>query len=127
MRTHEIVGPEMTQITGQLRIPKDTAIANHIAQFWNNDKHWPLNAHLQPTEDKTEKCTKVNKNREQKEREGLTRTIVETTIVMSDAMQIKLEDVRDGIIDELESRRKKWMKEEGFLEPAPRTGKWNDI
>lgn len=35
MRTHEIVGPEVTQVTGQLRIPKDIAIAKHIAQFWN--------------------------------------------------------------------------------------------
>lgn len=34
MRTHEIVGPEVTQVTGQLRIPNETAIRKHIAQFW---------------------------------------------------------------------------------------------
>jgi hypothetical protein len=30
---HEIVGPEMTVTTGQLRIPKREAIARHIAQY----------------------------------------------------------------------------------------------
>lgn len=30
---HEIVGPEMTVITGQLRLPKREAIARHIAQY----------------------------------------------------------------------------------------------
>lgn len=34
MRIHEIVGPEVTQVTGQLRIPKGEAIAKHLAQFW---------------------------------------------------------------------------------------------
>lgn len=32
---HEIAGPEVTQVTGQLRIPKDIATRNHIAQFWD--------------------------------------------------------------------------------------------
>lgn len=30
---HEIVGPEMTITTGQLRLPKAEAIARHIAQY----------------------------------------------------------------------------------------------
>lgn len=30
---HEIVGPEMTVVTGQLRLPKREAIALHIAQY----------------------------------------------------------------------------------------------
>jgi hypothetical protein len=30
---HEIVGPEMTVTTGQLRLPKAEAIARHIAQY----------------------------------------------------------------------------------------------
>lgn len=30
---HEIVGPEMTVVTGQFRLPKEAAIARHIAQY----------------------------------------------------------------------------------------------
>jgi hypothetical protein len=30
---HEIVGPEMTVTTGQLRLPKEAAIARHVAQY----------------------------------------------------------------------------------------------
>lgn len=47
---HEIVGPEMTITTGQLRLPKAEAIARHIAQYgtWSDLEREARRLTIQP-------------------------------------------------------------------------------
>ncbi len=112
---------------GQLRIPKERAIANHIAQFWNDDRHGALAKSDQPTREKPKKPVKAHQNSETEEKQGQIRVLVETTIAISDALEIDLEKVRNGITGELRRREQKWMKEHGISEIGPRTGKRNDV